>query len=610
MTGKAAVLTLNFRSWWLSGTGGGRGRHLDAVSHRDADGLPAMPMSQVKGTLRETAERLAAVGRAGWSDGLVEHLFGARTAAGVASSEGAVAFLGDAEIPARDRKGLVGTGECARRRREALYRRIAATQIGERGAALDRTLRYVEAATPVTLTGRLEWIAADPPQPDWITLLDAACAATLAFGKLKIDGYGAAIASVDPTQPQAVPTASVGGFSRNCRVRVLLMQTRPAVFSRNAATEGAHATLDAPTGGALLGWAAAAGGYGNFKEPFKVFHSGAVRFGNAMPFGPDGTICVPTPKLFMAPKHDAGGGETDCKVGKGVRIGRPRTSGQSGATIQYEHAPGAPFITPTGHVVRPARGQRLRTATRQGRAAEGMLFGYEHLSGQDRPVFAATIERDDTVCDADWECLLAAFAGRTARLGRARGTSYGGEYLCRIEGASEDRERIPAGTKGRLRVLALSDLALADEFGVPCAEPGHKVLGLPPARFEGGDSAMSLRRHAPWNGKLQTRDMDRQTIEAGSVLSFDLVEPLQEDLPARAAVGLWREAGFGQIWISPPFLQGSKKPSFISIADVSAEDDIKTLDGGSESAPADADDDSELAKWCDMMNSHREANDA
>ena len=621
MIGKAAVLTLNFRSWWLSGTGGGRGRHLDAVSHRDADGLPAMPMSQVKGTLRETAERLAAAGRAGWNDHLVEHLFGARTVADVPSSEGAVAFLGDAEIAASDRKGLVGTGESARRRREALYRRIAATQIGERGAALDRTLRYVEAATPVTLTGRLEWIAADPPHPDWITLLDAACAATLAFGKLKLDGYGAAIASADSTQPQAAPaapTSSLGGFGRSCRVRVLLTQTRPAVFSRNAATEGAHATLDAPTGGALLGWAAAAGGYDSFKESFKVFHSGAVRFGNAMPLGPDRTICVPTPKLFMAPKHDAGGGETDGKVGKGVRIGRPRsqprTSGQSRATTQYEHAPDAPFITPTGHVVRPARGQRLRTATRQGRAAEGMLFGYEHLSGEDRPVFVATLERDDAVCDTDWECLLAAFAGRTARLGRARGTSYGGEYLCRIEGVPEGRERIPAGTEGWLRILALSDLALADEFGVPCAEPHHKMLGLPPARFEGGDSAMSLRRHAPWNGKLQARDMERQTIEAGSVLSFELVEPLQEDLPARAAVGLWREAGFGQIWISPPFLRDSDSgaPCFASIADVSAEDVVETPDGGSESATATAetDDDSELAKWCDIMDSHREANNA
>ena len=279
----------------------------------------------------------------------------------------------------------------------------------------------------------------------------------------------------------------------------------------------------------------------------------------------------------MAPKHDPGGGEANGRVSRKVRIGRPVAGAQDesgkdndetnqaenqGATVQYEHAPTAPFITPTGCVVRPARGQRLRTATYQGRAAEGSLFGYEHLSGECRSVFVATLERDDDVCDGDWKRLLEAFDGRTVRLGRARGTSYGGEYRCRLASAPCDPEPIPTATQGRLRVLALSDLALADEFGVPSAEPNHKMLGLPPASFVGGDSAISLRRHTPWNGRLRARDMDRQTIEAGSVLSFELELPLENALPARATVGLWREAGFGQIWISPPFLQGKETPSF------------------------------------------------
>ena len=492
---------------------------------------------------------------------------------------------------------------------EALYRRIAATRIDDRGAAADRTLRYVEAAAPVKLIGRLEWVASDPPDIDWIALLDAACAATLAFGKLKLDGYGTAIASATPTSSKAAPIGSVSRFGKEHRVHLLLTQTRPAVFSRSAATEGAHATLDAPTGGSLLGWAAATSGYDNFFDPFQVFHSGAVRFGNATPLGPDHTVCVPMPKLFMAPKHDAGGSEAQGRVGDKVRIGRPVASpqttaagGQPEARVQYEHAPAAPFVvTPTGCVVRPARGQRLRTATRQGRAAEGRLFGYEHLSGEGRPVFVATLERDDDVSNEDWWRLLEAFEGRTARLGRARGTSYGGEFLCRVASASGDPEPIPKGTEGLLRVLALSDLALVDDFGVPSAEPEHKMLGLPPARLVGGDSVMSLRRHAPWNGKLRARDMERQTIEAGSVLSFELEEPLAEALPAKAAVGLWREAGFGQIWISPPFLRGSGAPCFDEhCGTVTLPDDAR------ESAPAVEDSDS--AESCDAMSGRSASN--
>ncbi len=593
MTSRAALLRIEFRSYWLSGTGGGRGRHLDAVSHRDAEGLPAMPMSQVKGTLRETAERLARDGRAGWSDRHIERIFGKSPAGGASGEEGAVAFLGDAEIPAASRSGLAGSR--GRGYRRQLYKRIAATQVDERGAAADRTLRYIEAAVPVTLVGRLEWIAADPPDPKWIDLLDIACAATLAFGKLKNDGYGAAVASVATARAMRAAAHSIQGFLRERRVLLLLKQARPAVFSRSAATEGAHATHDAPTGGSLLGWAAATAGYGNFKDPFAAFHSGAVRFGNAAPLGRGDAACVPMPKLFMAPKHNADGVEKDGKVGCDVRIGRPAAKTEGGGAVQYEHAPSAPFVTLAGYIVRPGRGQRLRTATDRGRAAEGQLFGYEHLahlSAEGRPVvFAAVLERDGSVCDSDWRRILEAFEGRTARLGRARGTGYGGDYFCRLVSAPADPPPIPKGTKGLLRVLALSDLALVDEWGVPSARPDHGMLGLSPAEFVGRDSAMSLRRHAAWNGKLGARDMERQVIEAGSVLTFRLSEPLSACLPARVSVGLWREAGFGQIWIHPPFLWGSGKPSFAGEADTVEfpEDERESPSPGAVS---------DLAKWC------------
>lgn len=114
---------------------------------------------------------------------------------------------------------------------------------------------------------------------------------------------------------------------------------------------------------------------------------------------------------------------------------------------------------------------------------------------------------------------------------------------------------------------------------------------------------MSLRRHAPWNGKLQARDVERQTIEAGSVLSFELETPLRVDLPARAAVELWRQAGFGQIWISPPFLRGGGKPCFDESGEV-----VETPETGGESAAPAVD--SDLARWCDMMRGQREMDDA
>lgn len=588
---RRAVLTLEFRSWWLSGTGGGRGRLLDAACCRDADGLPAMPMTQVKGALRETAARLAAAGCAEWSGEKVARLFGGRAEDDGRSSAGAVAFLGDARLPEADRAGLVGDA-AARERRGMLYRRIAATAVDERGMARDRTLRYVEAAAPVTLEGRLEWTAAGSPDADWVALLDAAAAATAAFGKAKADGYGAALARVAPAgeaPAKSVPASVSPELRRAFRARLRLTQTRPAIFGVRAATEGAHETHAAPTGGALLGWAA--GSYADFADPFAVFHGG-VRFGAAAPLAPDGSVCAPMPKLFMAPKHDPGGGIRDGRIDtEKVRVGRPRPmDGAAPEPVDKK----APFLSPTGFAVKPARGQRLRTATEKGRAAENQLFGYEHLSAAGKPEFVALVERDAAVVsDSDWEKLMAAFDGRTLRLGRARGTSYGGEFLCVAEPVEDETEMVPKGAD-RLRVLAMSDLALADEFGAPCVAPGHAMLGLPPARFVGGDSALSLRRWAPWNAALEARDVERQVVEAGSVLTFDLDEPLDKDLPARAAVGLWRESGLGQIWIAPPFLVGD-----VGAAPRFAESGATRAGAVDErESPADAGT-SRLAEWCD-----------
>lgn len=590
---RAAVLTLEFRSWWLSGTGGGRGRLLDAACHRDADGLPAMPMSQIKGTLRQTAERLAGAGRAGWTGGLVTRLFGGPAEEDGRSVRGAVAFLGDARIPEKDRAGLAGNEAC--KRRGMLCRPIAATEIDKRGAAADRTLRYVEAAAPVTLAGRLEWAEEEPPgDVDWAALLDAAAAATVAFGKMKADGYGAALARVAPVEEaRAAPHAGVATALRAARrVRLRLRQTRPAIFSARAATEGAHATAAAPTGSALLGWAAAR--YREFDDPFAAFHGG-VRFGAAVPVGPDGEACAPMPKLFMAPKHErAGGIGEDRRIGATVRVGHPKPKNNGDDPVQYAEIGKAPFVARTGYAVNPARGQRLRTATTDGRAAEGQLFGYQHLAAENRREFVAALEREgDSVSDNDWARLIGAFAGRTLRLGRARGTSYGGEYECVAEPGAEAPETVPRGAK-RLRVLAMSDLALADEYGTPCVEPDRRMLGLPPARFVGADSALSMRRWAPWNAKLQARDVERQVIEAGSVLTFELDKELDEELPARAAIGLWREAGLGQIWIAPPFLAGESgaAPEFEPPGEAQSTEGRAEAGDGSRSA---------LAEWCEAQ---------
>lgn len=352
------------------------------------------------------------------------------------------------------------------------------------------------------------------------------------------------------------------------RALLILTASHPAVFSARAATEGQHQTLAHPTGAALLGWAASAGKYAKFKDPFAVFHSGRVRFSNALPLTADGCATYPVPRLLAAPKHGPGGvqwadpvagaaGMLDCgQVSVGIAADERDDAGNK---VQREFLKGL-FVSMAGAVVKPATGARLRTATRDGRAADGQLFGYTHLDPK-AASYAATIECEaDAICDGDWMLLLAAFAAGP-RLGRASGTAYGGGYACRvIDGAGAALWPLGAIAAGamRVRVWALSDLALVDAHGAPCFVPSADMLGLPAGgTFHAAHSAIGVRRYAPWNAHLRTRDLERQVIEAGSVFTFTYEQPLAATTQSRAAVGQFQEAGLGRIVVAPALLDGA-----------------------------------------------------
>ncbi len=190
MTREASIV-ITFTDWWLSGTGRAGSGDVDAVPHCDRYGCPALPMTQVKGQLCESAALLAAAGAGGWTKELLEALFGQAS-----RNRAALAFRGDATLdPATARWFALHPAT-----RDQLKRRRAATRIDEFGVASDDTLRWVEAAVPLELTGSVVWAGDGDPPPglDWVGLLDQACAATLAFGKLKTDGYGRAIVSCRP----------------------------------------------------------------------------------------------------------------------------------------------------------------------------------------------------------------------------------------------------------------------------------------------------------------------------------------------------------------------------------------------------------------------------
>jgi hypothetical protein len=329
----------------------------------------------------------------------------------------------------------------------------------------------------------------------------------------------------------------------------------------------------------LLGWAAGEGRYKKWSpKAFEMFHTGKVRFSNALPLTPDFRAAYPMPQLLMERKHARGGIGGGKLAPHQVRVGRPANPNESERDEQYETLGRAGFVTPGGNVVQVNSGNRLRTAIREGRAAQGQLFGYVHLepvhsATKTEPVrYAATIEADAGVLtDHEWRDLCDAFADKWIRLGQASGTYYGGNYHCVLK-HDTNAKLWPDGnvTRGdtRVRVWALSDLALMDDFGAPCFAPAPKMFGLPEAdqagtaaTFDGSDSAISTRRYSPWNRALDrggkgngSRDVERQVIAAGSVVTFNYREGIGM-AGGPNIVGLWREAGLGRIWANPTLLR-------------------------------------------------------
>lgn len=184
-----ARLTIAFTSWWLGGTGRSGDHGYDMIAYRDSAGCPALPMSQIKGLLRDTAAGF------GLLDADHELLLGKVEQSGETIAA-ALRFAGDAAMDPADRAYFASDPAA----RAALFGVIRATAINDRGVARDESLRETEVAVPVTLTGRLHWIGTAPPQPGWVDAIDRLCALTPAFGKLRNDGIGRAIARCEAIQ--------------------------------------------------------------------------------------------------------------------------------------------------------------------------------------------------------------------------------------------------------------------------------------------------------------------------------------------------------------------------------------------------------------------------
>lgn len=334
------------------------------------------------------------------------------------------------------------------------------------------------------------------------------------------------------------------------------------VVNERGISEGGHAGLDYLPGRLFLG-AAAARLYRQLSshDAYTLFHSGRVRFGDALPYV-DATPCWPMPLCWHEQK------------------GLPATQEgwlQGDRICNYQHSRFKDGIQPkqlrTGYVradgyhCRISQSFRMKTALdhNTGKASEAQLFGYESIgAGQ---TFISAIEADAEVPEALWQQLVTALSqDYELLLGRSRSAEYGRVHVTPL--SAEEAPKLypdshPADTTQSLSVWCLADLALQDAYGQPTLAPTPQAFGLDDAEIDWQHSFLRFRRYTSWNAYRNGYDLERQVICRGSVITLRLHKPVTAETldKLRAGVGMFRELGLGQVSVNPRLL-AKETPEF------------------------------------------------
>lgn len=343
--------------------------------------------------------------------------------------------------------------------------------------------------------------------------------------------------------------------------------TSEVIFSERSSTLGGHTTLPFIPGSALLGWCAGRL-YGKLgTDAFKVFHSGAVRFGNAYPLDDAGGKTYPCPLSWHKEKNISlteGNRLVAENIWNLLYLTDDIEKGWRANNAQPKQVREG-FFSLNGSFVDPLSTStyRLKTAIerdRGGRPRDKQLFGYESLSAGSKWYFPVHFADDlapnikDNICQTLTE--------RRLRLGKSRMSEYGGNIdITPDTSFSENFKPQSFENENYLVFYSLSDAAFRDEkTGAPTFAPAAEQLGLNAATLIPEKCFLRTRRYAPYNSKRKCWDLERHVICRGSVITFKVDSPPSESFLADVqkhldnGVGLFQSDGLGSFLLNPGFL--------------------------------------------------------
>ena len=340
------------------------------------------------------------------------------------------------------------------------------------------------------------------------------------------------------------------------------------VLSQRNTTEGAHRGLDYITGSSLFGAVASSLYSDESIDPFKLFHSGAVRFRNAYPINHKQEITYPMPLCWYAKKSDSPIEKNKLDANKVWRIDALENQSLPDNAQPKQVRNG--FISLSGNLAEVKQNFQLKTAINEQtqRAKEEALFGYESI--QKGQQFYCEIEASDqNDLDAVSEVL-----SQGILIGRSRSAEFGKAQVSLIdpistehtaEDITKDIAEDTAKTNTDITLWCLSDAMIYNQMGQITFTPSANDIGLPDNyTLDIKRSHIRSRSYSPWNRHKQAYELEKQVIQKGSVLVYTTGNSIDNDISEKETaqiieklkqgIGADRTVGLGHIWVNPPLL--------------------------------------------------------